>query len=407
MLNPVNYLTIKPGLALIFLATLLTPVTTAAKSQQTSNQAQTTQSIPAGDMLKQTPKLSAQAYLLYDLNSKQVLAEHNSNERIEPASLTKLMTAYLVFSSLKQSRHTLNEKVTPSSYAIRAHRSESRLFLEHKKSISISELLYGLIVASANDAARALAETFADNETAFAEKMNIEAKRLGMQNTNFVNATGLPDQLHYSSAHDLALLAAAVINDFPEYLYIYSKREFEYNHVKHHNRNRLLWQDPHVDGLKTGHTENAGYGLIATAKRNNHRLLSVVLGADSDHIRTSESQQLLNHGYLDFEMHQIYKKNAVVSNIRLWKGTENTVKAGLRDGLVVTLPKGQRPLLKATVETRQPMLAPIGDGQQVGVLKLSLDDKPYLETPLVSLQAVPLVNIFSRGIDSIRMIFSR
>jgi len=407
MLNHVHFNENKMKLSLILLAVLTLPATTVAKPQHTDSKPRTIQTPAAVNAPNQSPRLSAPSYLLYDFSSKQILLEHNSNERIEPASLTKLMTAYLVFSSLKQNKHTLNERVTPSQHAIRAHRSESRLFLEHRTSVTIADLLHGLIVASANDAARALAETFADNEAAFAEKMNIEARRLGMQNTNFVNATGLPDQLHYSSAHDLALLAAAVINDFPEYFSLYSKREFEYNHIKHHNRNRLLWLDPYVDGLKTGHTETAGYGLIATANRNNHRLISVVLGTDSDHIRTSESQQLLNHGFLDFEMHQIYKKNAVVSNIRLWKGTENTVKAGLREGLIVTLPKGQRALLKATIETRQPMLAPIGDGQQVGVLKLTLEDKPYLEAPLVSLEAVPLVNIFSRGIDSIRMIFSR
>lgn len=358
-------------------------------------------------MQMQTPKLSAQAYLLYDFTSKQVLLEHNGHERVEPASLTKLMTAYLVFTSLKQNKHTLNERITPSLHATRSPPSESRLFLDHRKSVTIADLLYGLIVVSANDAARALAEIIAGNEAAFAAQMNIEAQRLGMRDTHFVNSTGMPDQLHYSSSYDLALLSAAIMADFPEHFSLYSKREFEYNHIKHYNRNRLLWLDPYVDGMKTGHAENVGYGLIATAKRNNHRLISVVLGTNSDHLRSSESQRLLNHGFQDFELHHLYKKNETISTIRLWKGTENTVKTGIREGLTLTLPKGQRALLKATIETQQPMLAPIDDGQQVGILKLTLNDKPYLEVPLVSLQPVPLVNIFSRGIDSIRMIFSR
>jgi D-alanyl-D-alanine carboxypeptidase (penicillin-binding protein 5/6) len=217
----------------------------------------------------------------------------------------------------------------------------------------------------------------------------------------------LPDPLHYSSAYDLALLSAAIINDFPEHFPLYAMRDFEYKHIKHYNRNRLLWLDPYVDGMKTGHTESAGYSLVATANRKNHRLISVVLGTTSEHLRSSESQRLLNHGFQNFEIFYLYKQHDTVSNIRLWKGTENNVKAGLRDGLTLTLPKGQRALLKATIETRKQLLAPISSGQQLGVLKLAFDGKPYLEFPLVALEPVPLVNIFSRGIDSIRMLFSR
>ena len=362
---------------------------------------------PSDKARGQAPTLSARAYLLYDYSSKQVLLEQNSHDRIEPASLSKLMTAYITFAALKQNKLSPEQKVTPSAAAVRTQPADARMFLDSSKPVSIADLLRGLIVASANDAARVLAETTAGTEAAFAELMNREAQRLGMSNTHFTNATGMPDPHHYSSAYDLALLTAAVISDFPEHKQLFSQREFEYNHIKHYNRNRLLWLDPHVDGMKTGHTESAGYNLIATAKRNNHRLLSIVLGSTSDNLRRSESQRLLNHGYQDFEVIYLYKKNATISSIRLWKGTENNVKVGIREGLTLTLPKGQRSLLKATVETQQPLLAPISDGQQIGILKLTLDGNPYLEFPLIALEPVPLVNIFSRGIDSIRMIFSR
>lgn len=386
---------------LTFIIALFLPVFAYAKSLPAANPA------ASNKVQGQAPKLSARAYLLYDHTTKQILLEHNSHERIEPASLTKLMTAYVTFAALKQSKLSLSQTLVPSPYAIRSQRSESRMFLERNKPVTIAELLRGLIVVSANDAARALAETVAGNEPAFAELMNKEAQRLGMVNTHFMNASGLPDALHYSSAYDLTLLSVALMNDFPEHFSLYALREYEYNHIRHYNRNRLLWLDPHVDGMKTGHTENAGYSLIATASRNGHRLISVVMGTTAEHLRSAESQRLLNHGFQDFEIFYLYKKNQAVSNIRLWKGTENTVKVGIRDGLTIALPKGQRALLKATIETQQPLLAPISDGQQIGILRLTFDDKPYLEFPLVALEPVPLVNIFSRGIDSIRMIFSR
>jgi len=390
-------------ITLTLLLTLFFPVLAGAKTVAVSPG----KSEATINMAGQTPKLAARAYLLYDYSSKQTLLEQNGHERIEPASITKLMTAYVTFSALRQNTLSPGKKVTPSPHAIRAERSETRLFLDRNTSVSIDDLLHGLIIASANDAARVLAETIAGNESAFAELMNREAQRLGMADTHFANSTGLPDPHHYTSAYDLALLTAAILNDFPEYLPLYSQREFKYNKVVHYNRNRLLWQDPYVDGMKTGHTESAGYGLVATAKRGNHRLISVVLGTTSEHLRSTESQRLLNHGFQDFEIFYLYQKNQAISNIRLWKGTENTVKAGIREGLTLTLPKGQRVLLKATVETQQPLIAPIGDGQQLGVLKLTLDGKPYLEYPLVALEPVALVNIFSRGIDSIRMMFSK
>lgn len=387
---------------LTLIITLLFPLCAAATSLPDLKSTS-----PDHTIKTKAPTLSAKTYLLYDTTSKQILLEKNGHERIEPASLTKLMTAYVVFSAIKQNKLSLNDKVTPSPFAIRSQPSESRLFLERNQSVSVSDLLHGLIIVSANDAARALAEAIAKTETDFAELMNKEAKRLGLHDTQFANSSGLPDPLHYSSAYDMAILTAAIINDFPEYFSLYSMRKFEYNHIKHYNRNRLLWQDPFVDGMKTGHTDSAGYCLVATATRGSHRLISVVMGTASEHLRSSESQRLLNHGYQDYEFFRMYKNNETISNIHLWKGTENHVNAGLREGLTITLPKGQRALLKATVETQQPLLAPINVGQQLGILKLTLDGEPFQEYPLVALEAIPLVNVFSRGIDSIRMMFNR
>ncbi len=353
------------------------------------------------------PAVSAKSYVLYDYTSNQILLSHNANERMQPASLTKLMTAYVAFGALKSGKISLNQSVTPSTYALRVQAEESRMFLEPNKPVKIEDLLRGLIVQSGNDAARVLAETIANHELAFAsDMMNKEAQRLGLKNTHFVNATGLPEAQHYSSAYDLALLAAALVRDFPEYYYIYSIREFQYNKIKQFNRNQLLWLDPYVDGLKTGHTETAGFCLVASAKREQHRLISVVMGSNSESLRTSDSQRLLNYGFQEFELLQLYKKNQAVSSIRTWKGTEKRTEIGFRQDLFVTLPLNARKLIKATVETKQPLIAPIEQGQVLGTLKLSFNGKPYLELPLVALDNVPLANVFSRGVDTIRLLFN-
>jgi D-alanyl-D-alanine carboxypeptidase (penicillin-binding protein 5/6) len=356
--------------------------------------------------LPPAPSLAAKSYVLYDYTSNQILVSKNANERIQPASLTKLMTAYVTFSALKQGTITLTQKVEPSAYALRILGEESRMFLEHGKQVKIEELLRGLIVQSGNDAARVLAETIANHELAFAtDLMNKEAQRLGMRNTHFVNATGLPEDQHYSSANDLAILAAAIVRDFPEFYYLYALREYEYNSVKQFNRNQLLWLDPYVDGMKTGHTETAGFCLVASAKRDNHRLISVVVGAPSESLRTSESQRLLNYGFQNFEVVQLYKKDEVVSAVRTWKGTEHETNIGFRNDQFVAIPVGQRKQLKAALETQQPLVAPVENGQKIGTLKLSLNGQPYLDLPLVALESVPLANVFSRGVDTIRLLF--
>ena len=263
----------------------------------------------------------------------------------------------------------------------------------------------GMIVQSGNDASIALAELIAGSEDAFAQLMNREAQRLGMENTRFANATGLPNPRHFSTAYDLALLAIAIIRDFPEYYPLYSMKEYRYNNITQANRNRLLWSDPTVDGMKTGYTENAGYGLITSARRGERRLLSVVLGAASEAARAADSQKLLNHGFKYYDSVKLYEKNQPVTSLRIWKGSGDRVKAGFSDDLYVSLPKGQADKLKASLESRQPLFAPVGAGQKIGVMKLTLDGRPYAEIPVVALETVALAGILGRGWDTIKLLF--
>lgn len=351
------------------------------------------------------PVLEARAYLLYDFTSNQILVNQNGNERQEPASLTKLMTAYLTFSAIRQKSLTLDKSVTPTADAIRPQGEESRMFLEVTKPVTVAELLRGLIIQSGNDAARVLAETISGNESAFATRMNQEAQRLGMKNTHFVNATGLPSPQHYSTAYDLAMLAAAIVRDFPEHYPLYSGRNYFYNNINQFNRNRLLWMDPFVDGMKTGHTESAGFCLVASAKRDNRRLISVVLGTDSDNARAIESQKLLNHGFQNFEAVRLFKQDESVTRLRVWKGTDKYLNITFQRDLAVAIPRGQRAQLRATLETVQPLIAPVSSGQRVGTLKLTLGGKPYFDYPLIAGESVPLANVFSRGWDTIRLFF--
>ncbi|MBI5658053.1 MAG: D-alanyl-D-alanine carboxypeptidase [Nitrosomonadales bacterium] len=353
------------------------------------------------------PALAARAWLLYDLASNQILVAENGNERFEPASLTKMMTAYLAFAAIGQNRLALAQPVVPSAEALPANDGGSRMLLEPGKPVTVEDLLHGLIVQSGNDAARVLATAVAGSEESFAALMNREAQRLGMKNTRFANATGLSHPQHYSSAYDLALLAAAIARDFPDRYPIFGLREYQYNGIKQINRNRLLWVDPYVDGMKTGYSESAGFCLAASAKRDNRRLVSVLLGAASDNQRATESQKLLNYGFQYFEAVRLYQKNRPVTSLPLWKGTGNRVDIGFRNDLFLSVPKGGQAQLKATIETRQPLIAPVSGGQKIGVLKLALGGKPYAEFPLVALAPVPLANIFSRGWDSIRLFFQQ
>jgi D-alanyl-D-alanine carboxypeptidase (penicillin-binding protein 5/6) len=349
------------------------------------------------------PSVAAKSYLLLDYHSQQALAAKNADERVEPASLTKLMTAYLTFLALKQNQIQPTQAVPVSERAWKAE--GSRMFIEPRKPVTVEELMRGMIVQSGNDACIALAELIAGSEEAFAQLMNREAQRLGMKNTNFVNATGLSNAQHYSTAHDLALLALAIIRDFPEYHPLYSLKEYRYNNITQANRNRLLWSDATVDGMKTGYTENAGYCLITSAKRGGRRLISVLLGAASETARAAESQKLLNYGFQFYDSVKLYGKNQPVASLQVWKGSGDSVKAGFLTDLYVSLPKGQADKLKANLESQRPMFAPIASGQKIGVMKLMLDGKPYAEIPVVALESVALAGVLGRGWDSLRLLF--
>ena len=356
-------------------------------------------------LLPVAPQLAAKSYLLYDYTSNQILVNQNGDARMEPASLTKLMTAYLAFDAIKHGTLSLKQKLNVPVIAVRSSSGESRMLLKAGQTVTVDELLRGLVVQSGNDAAITLAVNIAGSEAGFVDLMNKEAKRLGMNNSHFTNPVGLSDAQHYSSASDLAVLAAAILYDYPQHYPLFSLRNFTFNNVVQANRNRLLWLDPYADGMKTGHTESAGFCLVGSAQRDNHRLISVMFGADSDRLRATESQKLLNFGFQNFDAVHLYQKDQPVSLLRIWKGTESHVGVGFRRDMFLSIPKGAFAQLKAKMETRQPILAPITIGQPLGVLKLTLADKPYAEFPLVALDSVPLANVFSRGWDSIRLMF--
>ena len=349
------------------------------------------------------PAVEARAWLLLDFNSGQVLASQKADERFEPASLTKLMTAYLAFSALKQKTLKPDQVVPVSTRAWKAE--GSRMFIEPNKPVIVEDLLRGMIIQSGNDASVALAEAIGGSEEVFAQMMNREAKRLGMANTNFVNATGLTSPQLYSTAQDLSKLVVALIRDFPEHYALYSQKEFRYNNISQSNRNRLLWLDPSVDGVKTGFTDNAGYCLITSARRSDRRLVSVVLGTASESARATESQKLLNWGFQFYDSVRLYARNQPVTQLRVWKGSSDMVKAGFTGDLYIALPKGQGDKMKATVESLQPLLAPITAGQRVATLKLEVDGKPWRELPVVALEPVPVAGIFGRTWDSLRLLF--
>ena len=351
----------------------------------------------------QPPAVAASAWLLMDTGSGQFIAAAHPEERVEPASLTKLMTAYLVFAALRDKSIARDQTVQVSERAW--HAPGSRMFIEPRKPVTVEELIQGMVVQSGNDACIALAELVAGSEDVFAQMMNREAKRLGMKDTSFVNASGLPDPKHYSTAHDLALLAAALIRDFPQDYRYYSMREYRYNNITQQNRNRLLWLDPNIDGVKTGYTENAGYCLIASAKRGPRRLLSVVLGTSSESVRAQESLKLLNFGFQVYDTVNVYSKGQTISTLQVWKGSESRLKAGAGADLAVTVPKGSAERLKAELVSQQPLLAPVSAGQRVGTVRVSLDSKLLREYPVVALEAVGVAGIFGRAWDTMRLWF--
>jgi D-alanyl-D-alanine carboxypeptidase (penicillin-binding protein 5/6) len=350
----------------------------------------------------QPPSIMGRSWMLGDLSSNQILVAHRADERVEPASLTKLMTAYVVFQALRDKKLVLEQQVNVSERAWRA--PGSRMFIQPRTPVTVDELIRGMVVQSGNDACIALAEAVAGAEGAFVQLMNREAARLGMKSTRFMNATGLPDLQHYSSAQDLYLLASALIRDFPrEYTQYYAQKEFRYNNITQPNRNRLLWLDPSVDGVKTGHTEAAGYCLIASSSRGGRRLVSVLLGSTSESTRAQESQKLLNWGFQFFDSVKLHPANQSVKAIEVWKGDGDEVKAGFQDDIIVTVPKGEAEKLKAELLTQQPLLAPVAQGQRVGTLRVSHDGKPLAEYPLVALEGVGTAGVFGRAWDTLRL----
>jgi D-alanyl-D-alanine carboxypeptidase (penicillin-binding protein 5/6) len=349
------------------------------------------------------PPLGARAWLLLDATSGQLLASRNADERIEPASLTKLMTAYIAFSALKARSLAPAQTIRVSERARRV--SGSRMFIEPKKPVTVQELLHGMIIQSGNDACIALAEAIAGSEQAFVERMNREAIRIGMKGTHFTNASGLPDPDHYSTTSDLALLATVLIRDYPEYYKLYSEREYRYNDITQLNRNRLLWLDPNVDGMKTGHTESAGYCLIASARRGERRLVSVLVGAASERLRTEESQKLLNFGFQAYEAFRLYPKDQEISKLAVWKGSERTLRAGIAADLYVTVPTGTADRLQAEIVSEQPLAAPLVAGQRVGTLRVSHEGRSLGEYPVVALESVAAAGILQRTWDGIALWF--
>jgi D-alanyl-D-alanine carboxypeptidase (penicillin-binding protein 5/6) len=348
------------------------------------------------------PPIAARAFVLVDVQSGQTLAAAGERDRYDPASLTKLMTAYLVFGMLRDHKLEGTQAVAVSQKAAKS--GGSRMFIEPRTPVTIEELLQGLIVQSGNDAAIALAEAAAGSEEAFVQLMNRQAERLGLAGTKFANASGEPGPDHYSTARDLASLAIALMRDFPEQYRRYSVKEYAYNGIRQSNRNRLLWTDPSVDGLKTGFTEAAGYCLVASARRGERRLLSVVLGAQSETLRATESQKLLNFGFQAYETRRLYKRGDVVATPEVYKGTSSNAKLGFDHDVWLTLPRERFEGLKGTLETRKPFVAPLAAGQKAGIMKLARDNAPVAEFPVVALEDVPVAGFLSRGWDTLRLL---
>jgi len=349
------------------------------------------------------PELDASSYFLIDFDSGQVLAEKNPDEQVEPASITKLMTAFLVDKAIADGDLTLDEMVTISEKAWRMQ--GSKMFVEVGKQVSVDELMKGLIIQSGNDASVALAEHIGGSESAFAGYMNHQARLLGMDNTHYVNATGWPDENHYSSARDIATLTRAIIDEFPESYRLYKEREYTFNEIRQFNRNRLLWRDDSVDGVKTGHTEAAGYCLVSSAQREDMRLIAVVLGTASDKARTQSSQSLLNYGFRYFQTHKLYRADEVLKAARIWYGDQEQVSLGVGRDIFITIPRGRYRDLDASMEIDREISAPVDLGQALGQVSIKLDGEEILNEPIVAMQAVDEGSLIDRALDSVKLMF--
>jgi D-alanyl-D-alanine carboxypeptidase (penicillin-binding protein 5/6) len=352
------------------------------------------------------PTIGARAWILMDYATGQVLAAQEPDTRLEPASLTKVMTTYLVADALAQKTLTLQQPITVSERAWRTQGSRS--FVPVNKGVTVDELFKGMVIQSGNDASVALAEAIGGTEDAFAGMMNRTAQRMGLKDTNFLNASGYfegPAPTHYSTARDLARLAAALIRDHPETHALHATKEYTYNGIRQFNRNRLLWADPTVDGLKTGHSNAAGFCLIATAKRGPRRLISVVLGTASEEARARDSLNLLNWGFTGFDAVKLYDKGQAISQLKVFKGAQNVVKAGFAEDFVVSVPRGSADKLSVQLVSQQPLIAPVAAGAVVGTLKLAVAGQPWGEYPVVAQEAVPVAGLLGRLWDDLRLFF--
>ena len=349
------------------------------------------------------PQIGAESYLLIDAATGDVLASENARMRLPPASLTKIMTSYIIADEIEQGRITLEDRVPIS---VKAWRMEgSRMFIREGTEVSVADLLRGIVIQSGNDASVAMAEYIAGDEEAFAGLMTQTAKSLGMNNTNFMNATGLPDEMHYTTAEDLAVLTRALINRFPEHYAIYSEKYFSYNDIRQANRNALLWRDDSVDGVKTGHTQAAGYCLVASAMENDTRLISVVMGARDERTRAAESQKLLNYGFRYYETVNLYAAGSSLKRVRVWSGLHESLEVGLDDAITLTIPRGGRDQLKAEINLQDVIEAPIERGQSLGALTLSLGDEMLVERPVVALNPVQEAGWLSSTLDDVQLMF--
>ena len=347
------------------------------------------------------PAIKAVGYILIDANSGHVIAKNNANERMEPASLTKMMASYVVAKAIKEGKASLTDEVTVSKKAWKM--KGSRMFIEVGNKISLEKLLIGMIVQSGNDATIALAEHIAGDEKSFVELMNKEAKELELYDTHFTNATGLPNEEHYSTPHDMTMLGLALLRNFPEHYKYYSIKEYKYNGIKQFNRNQLLWKDESVDGIKTGHTESAGYCLVASAKRGNMRLVSTVLGTNSKAARTTESQKLLTYGFRFFETHKLYSANDKLTDVKIWKGNDDTLPLGIADDLYITIPRGQYDKLEASMTVNSTILAPVASGEVYGNVNVMLGTQTVAKRDLISLDDVNEGSFWHNLVDSVKL----
>jgi serine-type D-Ala-D-Ala carboxypeptidase (penicillin-binding protein 5/6) len=351
------------------------------------------------------PTIEATAYILQDFHTGKVLAENNADAKLAPASLTKIMTVYVVFKELSNGHLHLEDMATISEKAWKT--SGSRMFIELGNQVKIEDLLKGVIVQSGNDASVALAEHVAGDDTTFADMMNQHATRLGMTNSHFKNSDGLPMEDHYTSARDLAILTAALIKEFPDYYRWFSQKEFTFNKITQQNRNKLLSRDESVDGVKTGFTDDAGYCLVASALREDMRLISVVMGAKSTNARANQNQNLLNYGFRFFESHRLYQGKTSLQEARIWKGASKTIPLGLAEDLYATIPRRHYNELKAVITVDKKITAPVKEGAKLGSVKVTLKDEVIADKDLIALKAVDKGNIFRRLYDGVMLMIEK